>query len=58
MGIKHNLAKKAFWAQYTPEQRSLLISIRVKKMWKKKTTQQKKDRALLMLTAKKKLSTA
>jgi len=57
MTVKNSQAKKAFWAQYNPEQRSLLMSLRAKKMWKKKTTEQKKDRALLMLTAKRKLST-
>jgi len=52
LGIKHKLAKVAFWAQYTPEQKSVILSFRAKKMWKNKTKQQKKDRALLMLNGK------
>ena len=53
MTVRNHEAKKKFWAQYTPEQRSLLISIRVKKMWKNKTAKEKTARALLMLKAKK-----
>lgn len=58
MGENHSNSKRAFWKQFTKEEKSAIFSARAKKMWASKTPAERKARSLLMVEAKqKKLST-
>ncbi len=52
MGKNHSNAKRKYWASFSPEQRSKIMSDRIKKMWANKTPEQKKARANLMVKAR------
>ena len=42
MSIKQSQAKVRFWQQFTPEQKSQILSERAKKMWAKRTPEERK----------------
>ena len=52
MSNKHSQAKKKYWAQFTDEQRRLIMSQRAKKMWSKKSKEERKARSVLMNNTK------